>query len=584
MTENTLYYGDNIDFLRNREKFPNEFVDLIYLDPPFNSNRNYNILFSDESGNKSDAQILAFGDTWHWGPSAENTYYEVVTQGSERVSKVISALRDVLETNQTMAYLVMMTARLVELHRVLKPTGSIYLHCDPTASHYLKIVMDAIFGKENFRSQIIWKRKTGRGDTGGTSKRFGTVTDVFLFYGKTENTIFHQLYKANDPAYVKKHYKHQDPDGRIYRIADLSSPSPRPNLTYEHKGYQPPEKGWAISREKMELWDQQGRLYFPKLPTGRIQRKRYLDELKGEPIQNLWDDISPIGPQAKERLGYPTQKPLALLERIIASSSNPGDLVLDPFCGCGTTIAAAQKLGRKWIGIDITVWGVNLQKYRLRDMFGFIPQKDYKVFGEPTTLIEAHALAKDDEIKGRYQFQGWALGLVQARLIDGSVASSSNFIVGSDKGVDGVINFIDEGGGKRKEALVQVKSGKNISVKEIRDLRGTMERRKSSIGVYITLVEPTKNMLEEALSAGFYESAFWGKKYPKIQIFTIEQLLNGAEVQMPPPFGTFKQAERVKDVPQVHTRDMFVATPLDDELDGEEEIEDNYENEDEFDE
>ncbi len=538
ITRNTLFYGDNLDILR--EYIPDESIDLIYLDPPFNSNRSYNVLFRDESGRDSEAQITAFEDTWHWGPTAEQTWRELITADHvpEQVSTAMDAMLRLIGRNQMMAYLVMMAARLVELHRVLKPTGSLYLHCDQTASHYLKIVLDAIFGPENFRNEIIWKRTTGRSHTNKPSKRWGVSTDTLLYYARSAETPLRMVYRPNDPAYIKKHFRYKDPDGRIYRIDNLASPSPRPNLMYEYKGYKPPAKGWAISREKMEQWDREGRLHFPKSKDGRIQRKRYLDELKGETVQNLWDDIPPVSSHAAERLGYPTQKPLALLERIIEASSNPGDWVLDPFCGCGTAIAAAQKLGRHWIGIDITHLSIALQKYRLEDMFQVKPGEDYEVVGEPVSLAGAQQLAQED----RFQFQFWALSLVRAKPLGGKVGGRRGKR-GKDRGIDGVINFMDENKGKPKRVLVQVKSGK-VSSRDIRDLVGTVEREEAALGLFITLEKPTRDMVKEAVSAGFYHSPGWGQDYPRIQILTIEELLEGKQPQMPPAWGTFKQAPR----------------------------------------
>lgn len=265
-----------------------------------------------------------------------------------------------------MAYLVMMTARLVELHRVLKPTGSLYLHCDSTASHYLKVILDTIFDPTAFQNEIIWKRRQGMHNT---SRRYGSVTDTILFYAKSDKFLFNKQFGESDPEYIEKFFRHVDENGRRYRIDNLANPADRPNLKYSYKGYPPPTKGWAVSLQRMEQMDREGRLWFPSNPQGRIQRKRFLDEVAGQPVESLWDDIAPIHAHAAERLGYPTQKPLVLLERIIAASSNPGDLVLDPFCGCGTAVAAAQKLGRRWIGIDITHLSIALQKYRLEQMF-----------------------------------------------------------------------------------------------------------------------------------------------------------------------------------------------------------------------
>jgi site-specific DNA-methyltransferase (adenine-specific) len=538
ITENTLFYGDNLDILR--EYILSESVDLIYLDPPFNSSRNYNVLFKNESGQESEAQITAFEDTWHWNESAERTYRELTTVAPDRVVQMIAALRQFVGTNQMMAYLVMMAARLVELHRVLKPTGSLYLHCDPTASHYLKIILDTVFGAENFRNEIIWKRRTGSSSAVHQSNKFGVCTDSIFFYAKTHRAGLHPQYNMEAEGYqeyVDKFFRFVDENGRRYRLADLSNPAPRPNLMYEYKGYKPPRNGWAISKEKMALWETEGRLYFPKNPEGRIQRKRFLDELKGKPIQSLWDDVEPIGAHAAERLNYPTQKPLALVERIIQASSNPGDMVLDPFAGCGTTVAAAQKLGRRWVGIDITHLSIALLKYRLEGMY---PGIKFNVVGEPEDLEGAQDLAGRD----RYQFQWWALSLVRAKPLGGQEGSKIGK-KGSDKGMDGVINFIDDNSGKPKRVLIQVKSGK-VQPGLIRDLGGTLGPNNGEIGVFITLEEPTKDMITEALKNGFYHSPGWNRDYPKIQILTIADLLKGAEIKMPPAYGTFKEAQKVK--------------------------------------
>ncbi len=532
ITENTLFYGDNLFILR--EHIPSESVDLIYLDPPFNSSRSYNVLFKDESGTESQAQIEAFEDTWHWNLEAEHTYTELLTEAPDHIAKMIESLHDFIGTNQMMAYLVMMAARLVELHRVLKPTGSIYLHCDPTASHYLKIILDTIFGVRNFRNEIIWKRTSSHNDV---RRKYADLSDSIFFYSKSEQYTFNVQHAPYSENYVRAFYRYTDENSRRYRIDNLRSPNPRPNLTYEYKGYKPHPNGWAISREKMEQLDAEGKLYFPKSQEGRIQLKRYLDEMSGVPIGTVWDDIQPIQSQAAERLGYPTQKPLALLERIIQVSSNPGDIVLDPFCGCGTAIAAAQKLGRKWIGIDITHLSIALQKYRLEAMF---PGIKFKVVGEPKDIGAAHQLASED----RYQFQWWSLSLIRARPLGGQEGSREGK-KGSDRGIDGVIAFIDDNTGKAKRVLVQVKSG-HVNSSHIRDLKGTLQREQTAIGVFITLEKPTQDMTTEAVSAGFYHSPGWNKDYPRIQILTVEELLHNAEVKMPPQFGTFKQAQRVQ--------------------------------------
>jgi site-specific DNA-methyltransferase (adenine-specific) len=531
---NMLYFGDNLNILR--DYIEDESVDLIYLDPPFNSNRSYNVLFKDESGKDADAQITAFDDSWHWGPAAEKEYHNIIINSPISVSKMISALREFIGDNQMMAYLVMMGARLVELHRVLKPSGSLYLHCDPTASHYLKMLLDTILGFENFGNEIIWKRTNAKGLA---FTRFASNHDVILRYTKTSNYIWNQQYTSHSQKYINNFYSNIEPGtGRRFQYADLTNPNPnRPNLTYEFLGV---KRVWRWTKERMEQAYKDGIVV--QLKPGSVPRlKRYLDEQEGNPIDDVWTDIPPISSQAAERLGYPTQKPLALLERIILASSNTGDVVLDPFSGCGTAIAAAQKLGRQWIGIDITHLAINMHKYRLRDMFGLTAGKDYQIIGEPTDIAGARQLAKED----RYQFQWWALSLIGARPLGGSEGSKHGK-KGADKGIDGIIPFTDDRTGKMKQVLVQVKSGK-VNASHIRDLRGTLERENDAqIAVLITLEPATSEMIKEAAIAGFYASPLWQRDYPRIQILTVEELFSGVDVKMPPTQGGFKQAPKVK--------------------------------------
>ncbi|CAG0962533.1 Modification methylase BamHI [Anaerolineales bacterium] len=560
ISQNTLFYGDNLSILR--EHFPDECVDLIYLDPPFNSSRSYNVLFKDESGAESDAQITAFEDTWHWGADAEQTYHEMVQNAPANVAQMIGALREFVGTNQMMAYLVMMAARLTELHRVLKPTGSLYLHCDPTASHYLKIILDTIFGVENFVNEIAWKRSDAHSDAKQGAKHYGRVHDILLFYVKNEDTTFNSIYGPLPQSTIDNWYRNVEPEtGRRYNKADLTGPggASKGNPHYEWKGI---TRYWRYSRENMEKLEAEGRIVYSK--SGMPYQKRYLDESKGVAVQDWWDDIQMLrGIQDNgERLGYPTQKPLALLERIIQVSSNEGDVVLDPFCGCGTAIAAAQKLNRRWVGIDVTHLSISLMKYRMKDMFDLQEKRDYQVIGEPEDVQSARQLAKDD----RYQFQWWALSLVQAKplggtptALSGTSPKSSGFgggregvkgariegKKGSDKGIDGVINFIDEKN-KTGRVLIQVKSG-HVKSGDVRDLRGVLDREEAALGVFITLEEPSKDMTTEAVSSGWYHSDLWQKDYPRIQILTIEDLLNGKGIDMPKSVpGQFKQAEKVK--------------------------------------
>lgn len=549
MTRNRLYYGDNLDILRNRDYFPNECVDLIYLDPPFNSNRNYNVLFKDESGDQSEAQITAFEDTWHWGPTAARTFEELVTQAPDRVAKTVAALREIVGTNQVMAYLTMMAARLVELHRVLKPTGSLYLHCDPTASHYLKMILDSIFGPEQFINEIVWKRTSAHSDVHQGALHYGRVHDIIFFYAKSKHKR-NLIYQDYESDYVEERFNLiEESTGRRFKTSDMTGPggAAKGNPEYEVLGI---KRFWRYSKENMDAFLKEGRIHQSK--PGSVPRlKQYLDEMQGIPLQDVWDDIAPVNSQANERLNYPTQKPVSLLERIISASSNPGDVVLDPFCGCGTAIAAAQKLDRQWIGIDITHLSIALQKYRLKDMFDLDVGKDYTVIGEPEDLGAARQLAGDD----RYQFQWWALSLVRARPAGGD-GSSKQGKKGSDKGIDGVIAFIDDAGGKPKRALVQVKSG-HVKSGDVRDLVGTLDREKAVMGLFVTLEAPTKDMVKEAASAGFYASPGWGKSFPRVQLLTIEDLLAGKQPELPPANVSFKQATRERGGAEYVTKNMF---------------------------
>ncbi|MCY3798246.1 MAG: DNA methyltransferase [Chloroflexi bacterium] len=567
--KNRLYYGDNLEILRDHEYFPDECVDLIYLDPPFNSNRNYNVLFKSEAGADSEAQITAFEDTWHWGETAEDTYRDLITVAPEKVSTAIEALLNLIDRNQMMAYLVMMTARLVELRRVLKPTGSLYLHCDPTASHYLKIVLDAIFGVENFRSEVIWKR-TSAHDL--SSKQWSAIHDVVLMYSRSLDWCWNVNYMEYDEEYIRTGFRYKDDRGNYSADAITGGKAGGSEAYQSWRGREPSRgRAWALPgynrlpdwikpdlptkskwddlgiHSKLDVLDSLGMIHWPAKENGQPRLKRYLTDARGQIAGDLWTDVKPIASHAKERLGYPTQKPVALMERIIRASSNKGDLVLDPFCGCGTAIAAAHKLGRKWIGIDITHLSIALQKYRLQDMFELISGEDYAVIGEPTTVDAAVALAQDSDNEGRYQFEWWALSLVGAKPVGGQ-AGSRRGKKGSDKGIDGVINFFeqdDKGKPKARKVVVQVKSGK-VKAGDIRDLKGVVEREQAAIGVFITLELPTSAMLKEALAAGNYESDFWNKTYRKLQILSIRDLLGGDGLDMPPQHGTFKRAARQK--------------------------------------
>lgn len=530
-----LFYGDNLDVLRRY--VDDESVDLVYLDPPFNSNASYNVLFAEQDGSRSAAQIKAFGDTWSWDQGAAESFEATVESGGD-ISRTMQAFRTILGDSNMLAYLAMMAPRLAELRRVMKPTGSMYLHCDPTASHYLKLLLDSVFGPRCFRAEIIWKRSSAHSDTKQGRRSHGHIHDVILFYTNGEDWIWNPVYTPYDDAYIKSKYSQEDPDtGRRYQLGDLTAAKPGGDVSYEWHGRRP-YKGryWAYSRENMDRMFEEGRIYVPDGPKAVPRFKRFLDEQLGVPLQDLWTDLDPINARAAERLGFPTQKPESLLERIIESSSNMGDVILDPFCGCGTAIAVAEKLDRRWVGIDVTYLATHLIKSRLVEAFG--ESVDFSVTGEPTTPDDAAKLAREDP----YQFEAWALGLVGAR------ATKKK---GADRGIDGRLLFHEKHGGKTRQVLISVKAGK-VGVGAVRDLRGVIERENAEIGLVITMREPTEPMRKEAASAGFYQSGSegvgtWGK-HPRLQLLTIPELLDGRRIDMPPLSGnlTFRRASRTE--------------------------------------
>jgi DNA modification methylase len=495
-----LYYGDNLDVLR--KYIDSESVDLVYLDPPFNSNASYNILFKEKDGTRAAAQLQAFEDTWEWDIRAAATFRDVIENGLSRVSQALQAFRTLIPDSNMLAYLAMMAPRLSELHRVLRHTGSIYLHCDPTASHYLKLLMDAIFGPENFRNEITWKRSSAHSDAKQGRRAFGNIADVLLFYTKSDEYAFNTQYTPYSDEYLQQTYNNRDSDGRRWKSSDLTGPggAAKGNPEYEFLGV---TRYWRFTKENMERLLAEGRIYQSRL--GAVPRmKHYLDEMQGVPLQNIWDDIGPIPAQAEERLGYPTQKPKVLLERIIKTSSCEGETVLDPFCGCGTAIAAAERLGRRWIGIDITQAAIVVIK---QQRLSKISAAGYEVVGEPVSVPDAEALAAQDP----YQFQWWAVGRLAAHPIERKK--------GRDRGIDGRLDFHDDNR-ETKHVIISVKTG-HLLPQYVRELRGVIERENAQIGVLISRDKPTPAMRSEAASAGFYASPWRNKKYPRIQLITI---------------------------------------------------------------
>ena len=340
----TIWTGDNLDIMRGMNSGS---VDLIYLDPPFNSNRTYAAPIG------SEAAGAAFKDTWTLD-DVDQAWHGLIADEEPALYRIIDAA-GFAHGKGMKSYLIMMSVRLLEMRRLLNSTGSIYLHCDPTASHYLKMVMDAVFGQDNFRNEITWRRTTAHSD----STRYGRNTDTILFYTRSRSRTWNIQYQPYDEKY-KARFRFKDPDGRAYADYDLTAKG------LSGGGYEYQYKGalslWRVPLETMKRLDSEGRLHFTR--TGGIRRKRYLDEMQGRPAQALWDDIDSINSQSRERIGYPTQKPLALLERIIGASTNPGDMVLDPFAGCATACVAAEKLERQWVSIDLSPLAYNLVQAR----------------------------------------------------------------------------------------------------------------------------------------------------------------------------------------------------------------------------
>ena len=516
---NRLYYGDNLDVLRDH--IASDTIDLVYLDPPFNSNANYNILFKSPAGKAADSQIEAFEDTWHWNDKAEAAFHDVMTSGNTDVAELLRAMRGFLKENDMMAYLAMMAVRLIELHRVLKPTGSLYLHCDPTASHYLKLLLDGVFGAPNYGNEIVWQRQNSKGLA---FTRFARNHDVILRYTKSDSWTWNPLYTEHNDKYVDGFYRFVDEDsGRRYRLADLTNPNKnRPNLTYEFLGV---KRVWRWTQDRMQKAYDDG-IVVQTNPGTVPQMKRYLDEQEGNPVSDIWSDIRPVQSNSKEdrHLGYPTQKPLALLERIIAASSNEGDVVLDPFCGCGTAVDAAQKLGRQWIGIDVTHLSIGLIERRMKDRYG--EDLPYEVVGTPNDTDSALKLAGEEP----HQFQYWITQAIGGQPFQGGRK-------GMDRGIDGYIYFTKTGDTLGKSsteaAIISVKAGQRVGVAMVRDLKGVMEREKADIGIFVCVIQPTREMEREAAAAGVYTDPGTGQTYPRLQIYTLAEYFAGLRPKVP---------------------------------------------------
>ena len=497
-----------------REHIPDESVDLVYLDPPFNSARDYNVLFKQAKKDENQAQITAFTDTWLWSKRRYDEFFD--DEHNARLFPLMNSLHDILGQSEMMAYLLMMAPRLLELHRVLKPTGSLYLHCDPVASHYLKILLDVVFGPHRFRNEIIWKRTSAH----SSAKRYGPVHDLLLFYARGESCKWVQQFQPYDEGYLETFFDQQDPDGRRWKRMDLTGAGVRHGETgLPWKGIDITAKGrhWAYKPDDLDRFDHEGRIHWPAKEDGMPRLKQYMDDMPGVPLQDVFTDIRPLHNLAEERMGYPTQKPLALLERIISASSNPGDLVLDPFCGCGTAVVGAEKLGRQWIGIDVTYIALDLMISRLAKDFGLKRGADYDVIGDPKDAYSAHKLFEESP----KQFEIWAVGLV---------AGVPQPEKSGDKGVDGKVYFMDLEG-KLQWAVCQVKGG-HLKVDDIYAFAHVIEVQKAAMGFFICLDTPTRGMYDRADDLGFFDSPS-GRKIPKLQIRTVKELLEGKEFDFP---------------------------------------------------
>lgn len=579
---NALYYGDNLIWLRDYKHFPDESIDLIYLDPPFNSNADYNVIFTEPGGEQSQAQIRAFDDTWRWDKFAcEEALNDLGRQGGkpELVELIQWVARRGDKASKSMAaYLSMMSIRLVELHRVLKSTGSIYLHCDPTASHYLKVLMDSVFGGKHFRNEIIWRR-TG---SNSADKRFGPIHQTILYYAKSNKTYYKPITTPYTKGYINDYFTEEDERGR-YRPVLLTGPGRRKgdsgkqwcnhNPTFSGRHWQPAKYVYNKYREltdtdlaqyplleRLNKLDEIGLIHWSKKEGGGVPNyKYYLNDAPGVHLQDIWSyqpgtegcvyespnmgidqDVKWLSTKDKERLGYATQKPEGILERIIATSSKEGDLILDPFCGCGTAISVAQRLRRNWIGIDVTWLAINLVEKRLKDRYGTQIRASYTIYGNPYDKASAQALSN----KSKKEFEIWALSLAGASARE------------RDEGVDGILSIIEERN-KTTKVIVQVKGGKNLNPGMVRDLIGTVDSEKAAIGCLITLEIPTKGMKEKAVHAGVYISPTWNKEYSRIQIRTVEELLKGKEFDLPHELSPTKKATRIEETQEKQGKFSF---------------------------
>ncbi len=537
---NRLYYGDCLTVMREMNLAT---ADLIYLDPPFNSERDYSAIYKDETGRPLPDQVQAFCDQWTLDEETERAIrVQPVLMRENGIADEVAEfwrlwMQALRNTNPSLlAYLTYMVQRLLPMRGILTPTGSIFLHCDATASHYIKVLMDAIFGHENFRNEIVWKRTNAH----SSAKRYGPIHDTILFYSRGSTYRWNKTYQPYDQAYIDQFYRHEDATGR-YQLVDLTAAGARTGESGQTwRDINPGSRHWAVPRsfegaEKLpksthaalDALEEMGRLVWPNKVGGKPRFKRYLHEMPGMALQDIITDLPPIAAHAEERLGYATQKPVALLERIIEASSNPGDVVLDPFCGCATTLEAAHKLGRKWIGIDIAIHAIKrVAKVRLEERLGLVEGRDFVIDGVPQTREGAQDLWERD----KYHFQKWAV-----EQVDGFVTTKRT----ADGGIDGRIYFDLPGHDDFQSMALEVKGGRNVGISVLRELLGVLENDQAKMAGLIVLHKPSDRQM--ASFSRFMAEAgdldVHGMLYAKMQVLTIDQILAGERFKIPSPRG-----------------------------------------------
>lgn len=525
---NKLFFGDNL-FVLDQYISP-ESIDLIYLDPPFNSKAVFNLLYERPQNVKETAQRTAFRDTWHWQDETQASYLRIMARGG-RVASVLDGFRQAWEKRAITAYLVMMTERLIYLHTVLKPTGSLYLHCDPTASHYLKSILDAIFGPNSFQNEVIWQRTTSH----NSAKRYGRIHDSILFYSKSNKFTWNPQYTAYREKQLSRYKK--DENGNLYKAENLTAERRDSDSgKFDWRGSTPgPTRGWAYELDQLEQWWAEGRILKKRDGSPRLDGlKVYYDDMPGQPLQDIWTDIPRVPNVSGDRLGFPTQKPVNLLSRILAASSNVGDVILDPFCGCGTTVEAAERLGRQWIGIDVSYYSVRLIEKRMKVQFG--AKQDVPIEGIPADEASGEALADRDP----YGFQQWAVGELGCQLWNEGKK-------GADSGIDGEMRFF--GGPDRiGRLLVQVKGGRRIGPAQIREFRTVLNDAKADMGIFFSRAEPSGEMKREASAAGFCRLGH--QSVPKLQIVSLADWFAGKHPSMPVPLEFRVQGDRMTPRPK----------------------------------